>query len=501
MTIKRSVPSLLGAAGILLAGSAAHATEPGWYVEGGLGATELKDADNETRTEPSFTSTPGGGFLVIPGLGTLFPTPGGTTTQPGDPVSFETEYDTGYLGSLALGYAHNNGWRTEIEARYALNDLDRVTLREGFGNQNGETRGADGEYTSTSLMANAWYEFNADGDWHPYLGGGVGAARLDYEALDFNEDDMVFAYQVGAGISYDLTDYTSVSLGYRYFGTDDPSFSTGSSDFQDLDSEYQQHAALLSLRYTFAPAERPDSDGDGVPDIHDECPNTPKGAAVDSKGCPLDSDGDGVPDYKDKCPNTPKGVQVGPEGCPLDSDGDGVPDYKDECPNTPAGTQVDDKGCPLVQDADGDGVPDDRDQCPDTPEGVAVLANGCAVGQSAILQGVNFEFNRTRLTASAQRILDRVATALKDSPEFRVEIAGHTDSLGSASYNRQLSQERAEAVRQYLIQQGVDGDRLVAEGYGESEPIADNTNPDGTDNPEGRATNRRVELRVVDRSE
>jgi len=118
-----------------------------------------------------------------------------------------------------------------------------------------------------------------------------------------------------------------------------------------------------------------DSDGDGVPDYLDQCPNTPAGVTVDAKGCPLDSDGDGVPDYLDKCPNTPAGVQVDATGCPLDSDGDGVPDYLDKCPNTPTGVKVDATGCPL--DSDGDGVPDYLDQCPNTPPGVAVDAKGC----------------------------------------------------------------------------------------------------------------------------
>ncbi len=118
-----------------------------------------------------------------------------------------------------------------------------------------------------------------------------------------------------------------------------------------------------------------DSDGDGVPDSKDMCPNTPLGVKVDEFGCPLDSDNDGVPDYLDKCPNTPAGVKVDRDGCPLDSDGDGVPDYLDKCANTPAGVKVDKNGCPL--DSDGDGVPDYLDKCPNTPAGVKVDKDGC----------------------------------------------------------------------------------------------------------------------------
>src|SRR6059036_110149 len=131
--------------------------------------------------------------------------------------------------------------------------------------------------------------------------------------------------------------------------------------------------AGLSVFHLGAPSK--DSDHDGVPDNKDACPDTPAGAAVDSKGCPIDSDRDGVPDGIDKCPGTPAGAHVDATGCPVDSDADGVPDGIDQCPGTPAGAHVDAKGCPV--DSDGDGVPDGVDQCPNTPPGVAVDAAGC----------------------------------------------------------------------------------------------------------------------------
>ena len=120
-----------------------------------------------------------------------------------------------------------------------------------------------------------------------------------------------------------------------------------------------------------------DSDGDGVVDYQDDCPDTPKGAIVNSRGCPSDADGDGVFDGVDECPDTPKGVVVDAKGCPVDSDGDGVPDGIDQCKETPKGAKVDDKGCPI--DSDGDGVPDGIDECPDTPAGAKVDAKGCPV--------------------------------------------------------------------------------------------------------------------------
>ena len=236
-----------------------------------------------------------------------------------------------------------------------------------------------------------------------------------------------------------------------------------------------------------------DSDGDGVIDANDRCPNTPAGTAVNAQGCPLDSDGDGVIDAKDKCPNTPVGTAVNADGCPLDSDGDGVIDAKDKCPNTPAGTAVNADGCPL--DADGDGVLDAADACPNTPAGTAVDTRGCpkmfADGNSFLLTGVTFETSKSIIRPSSFAKLDEVAEALRNNPDVRVEISGHTDNAGTAAGNAKLSQSRAEAVRQYFINKGIAGDRMVARGYGESRPVATNATP------EGMAQNRRVEMSKI----
>jgi OmpA-OmpF porin, OOP family len=147
---------------------------------------------------------------------------------------------------------------------------------------------------------------------------------------------------------------------------------------------------------------------------------------------------------------------------------------------------------PPPSDSDGDGVFDDRDQCPDTPRGVAVDAVGCPRRGSATLQGVTFEFNSANLTVGSRPVLDQVAADLRKYPKLRVELQGHTDSAGADQYNLQLSDKRANTVRQYLIDQGVSDSQLLARGYGETRPIADN----GTD--AGRAQNRRVEMAVIE---
>ncbi|MBT8108445.1 MAG: OmpA family protein, partial [Gammaproteobacteria bacterium] len=234
-----------------------------------------------------------------------------------------------------------------------------------------------------------------------------------------------------------------------------------------------------------------DSDGDGVEDGSDSCPNTPAGASVDAYGCELDSDGDGVKDSVDQCPGTPRGVPVDANGCPNDSDGDGVSDDMDECPGTPAGEPVDEKGCEL--DDDGDGVVNRLDECPGTPEGTPVDKRGCEIKGDYVLEGVNFESNSDRLRPGATGILDGVVETLLKYPEIAFEVQGHTDSDGSAEYNESLSSRRAQTVHDYLASKGVEVSRMTVRGYGESQPIADNSTT------EGKAQNRRVVLSVEER--
>ena len=147
---------------------------------------------------------------------------------------------------------------------------------------------------------------------------------------------------------------------------------------------------------------------------------------------------------------------------------------------------------PEPKDSDGDGVLDPADQCPDTPRGAAVDALGCPRKGSVTLKGVNFEFNSARLTGESRPILDEVAADLEKHPRLKVELEGHTDSVGADAYNLKLSQQRADAVREYLISQGVAATQLTARGFGESRPLANNNTADG------RAENRRVAMAVVD---
>lgn len=146
------------------------------------------------------------------------------------------------------------------------------------------------------------------------------------------------------------------------------------------------------------------------------------------------------------------------------------------------------------RDSDGDGVPDSLDRCPHTLRGAQIDREGCVVESAVIvLQGVHFEYNSAALTAASHAILSQAAESLRGQATMRVEVAGHTDSSGSDAYNLQLSSKRAQSVVDFLVAQGIDRSRLSSVGYGEMRPVADN------DSAEGRASNRRVEFRVVSR--
>ncbi|UYM16976.1 OmpA family protein [Endozoicomonas euniceicola] len=226
-----------------------------------------------------------------------------------------------------------------------------------------------------------------------------------------------------------------------------------------------------------------DSDGDGVTDRNDLCKNTPPGVEVGKSGCPLDSDNDGVPDYQDQCPNTPAGMIVNEHGCP-DSDGDGVADNMDQCPDTPAGVMVDDKGCPM--DSDNDGVPDDLDRCPNTMNGAPVDRQGCYRKVSENLGEIHFRFDEKDLDDPSRQFLNNVAQKMKDNPDLKLRVYGYTDNSGEPAHNIDLSQSRADSVRDYLVTQGISSDRI--------KPMAGGVILEHNDTSAGRASNRKASL-------
>ena len=172
----------------------------------------------------------------------------------------------------------------------------------------------------------------------------------------------------------------------------------------------------------------------------------------------------------------------------LDSDKDGVVNKLDQCKSSPLGSSVDNIGCPEISDADGDNIPDANDLCANTLANVTVNKFGCAADKNITLEGVNFATGSDQLTASSLSIINTVANVLKANPSIKVEVAGHTDGLGIKSVNQKLSKRRANSVAVQLIEQGISADRISSKGYGETNPIAPNTND------AGRLKNRRVEL-------
>ncbi len=241
----------------------------------------------------------------------------------------------------------------------------------------------------------------------------------------------------------------------------------------------------------------PDTDGDGISDNDDECPNKP--GPKETNGCPsADSDMDGVPDHLDKCPNLKGDVTA--DGCPKaavqspDSDGDGIADNIDKCPNQPGIAAF--SGCP---DSDGDGIDDSRDKCPRTPGTVA--ANGCpeierndlSILETA-MRAVSFDTGKATLRSESFSVLNQIATILQKYPDYNLIIEGHTDNVGSAVNNQLLSERRARACYEYLSNQGrISASRMSHTGYGESRPVSTN------DNLDGRKLNRRVVFNLVPR--
>jgi len=169
----------------------------------------------------------------------------------------------------------------------------------------------------------------------------------------------------------------------------------------------------------------------------------------------------------------------------IDSDGDGVLDDADNCPGTPRGVKVDATGCPL--DSDGDGVPDHMDKCPDTPKGATVNERGCWAFGGRVF----FDTNKSDIKTDASPLLGEAVTIMKENPEMRVEIQGHTDSTGPEAYNQTLSEKRANSILEYMLNQGIDSGRLEVKGYGESDPIASN------ETEAGRQKNRRVRFKRI----
>ncbi len=407
--------------------------------------------------------------------------------------------DNSDFWGLGLGYNLNENW--SLEAVYTRTNAD--------GDPSSAT-----DSTIETYRLDGLYHLWPKGKLVPYLAAGLGAITSDPDNGSSCEHLLV---DYGVGVKYFiLDDLIALRADVRHL-----------LDFPEPDNSLQYSVGLTFQLGRPAPKAEPisapepkpavvplDSDGDGVVDSSDRCPNTPTGVAVDNNGCPLDSDKDGVYDYLDKCPGTPAGTPVDVNGCPLDSDKDGVYDQFDKCPGTPAGVAVDRNGCPLDTDGDGvydyldkcpgtpagapvdadgcpldsdkDGVFDYLDQCPDTPPGVSVDAHGCP---TTLTLRINFGHDSSKVGPEYDGEIAKAAQCINEYPGNIVYIDGHTDSSGAAEYNQKLSVQRATAVKNRLIEKfAIPAARMTARGFGEDKPVASN------DTAAGRSLNRRVEV-------
>lgn len=314
------------------------------------------------------------------------------------------------------------------------------------------------------------------------VNGGINIASNDYL------DDVI------GGTQNDLFFNGGVGLSFAFFGERD---SDGDGIFDSKDNCPESPEGIRVDKFG-CPI---DTDRDGVADFIDNCRDTPEGVKVNRDGCPVDSDLDLIPDFLDICQNTPRNVKVDEYGCPLDSDYDGVADYLDKCENTPLNVQVDNKGCPV--DTDGDTVPDYLDKCPNSPKGVQVDKEGCQViterevikevpvqviKEVVLSAAASFQIGKFVLLPAAFIELDKLVKVMKDDKNSRWLIEGHTDNTGSYESNKKLSLNRAKSVLNYFVSKGIDKKRFDVRGLGPDFPVGNNKTE------EGRAQNRRVKI-------
>ncbi|GMV15516.1 MAG: OmpA family protein [Polyangiaceae bacterium] len=332
------------------------------------------------------------------------------------------------------------------------------------------------------------------------LGGVTPFVLLGFGSLGANSDSMGKdrdpALHFGAGVKIPV----SQSLGIRLDLRDNMTQKDGGPTSAAGDGDQTHHPEVLlglSLKLGLSKKEAPavapkDSDGDGFFDPQDKCPTV---AGVAPDGCPPpDSDKDGFIDPEDKCPTEPG---IAPDGCPdKDPDKDGILDPEDKCPNE-AGVAPD--GCP-DKDPDKDGILDPNDKCPKEPEtkNNYLDEDGCPDEVPAevkkftgVIEGIEFDTGKATIRPKSTATLDAAVKVLTDFPTVKLEISGHTDNVGKDDKNLKLSQDRADAVKKYFTDKGIDASRIQTRGAGPNEPIADNKTA------AGKQKNRRTEFKLI----
>jgi OOP family OmpA-OmpF porin len=302
--------------------------------------------------------------------------------------------------------------------------------------------------------------------------GGDGTPAVNNKGLYGDEGSNDYIRQayipVGAGVKFKLSDRVALDFGYDTKFIDGDNFD---GVYAGGTSKDKFSVVRGGLEFSLGSKAKPDLNWvNPIAMMYDELKDPTLRQEVEA--------------LKGRVTNVEQSVQ----DLKKDSDGDGVADHLDKCPNTPAGAKVDGAGCEL--DTDGDGVPDWKDDCP-TEKGTAEL-NGCPEMGSATMSGVDniqFEYNSSVLRTSAYPTLDKISSMMRANKAQGLQLDGHASEEGTDAYNMQLSVDRANAVKTYLVNSGVDAKRISTKGYGESRPIASNATE------EGRVKNRRVEFR------
>ena len=355
----------------------------------------------------------------------------------------------------------------------------------------------DSDYLLWSVGALVKYDLNhlfgETGWFDPYVGIGgdfVGSGRTDKSelmatgAVGFN---VWFNENLGLNFQHGLKKGFVDNVANHFQSTAGLVIKFGGKD-TDADGVYDKFDACPEIAGLAEFKGCPDSDGDGIKDSDDACPNAAGLATMN--GCP-DADADGIADKDDMCPNA-KGTKAN-KGCP-DTDGDGVVDKNDKCP-TAAGP-VANGGC-AWPDTDGDSILDKDDKCPNVA-GIAseggcpeIISNEAQIGMNSFAQAILFKLESASFESGVTEMLDGMLAIMNEYPQAEFAIKGFTDNSGSVSGNLKLSNSRANAVKDYLLANGVAAARLTAAGFGQDSPIASNKTR------AGRVQNRRVEVKVT----
>lgn len=371
-----------------------------------------------------------------------------------------------------------------------------------------EARTGDADLTAFGLRLHALAHLTKpEARWRPFAM--LGTSWMVMSSTDdrvIDDDTDWIGLHGGVGIKYRLDAQTGLRADARLFLPPSSATESVTTDFELTVGLVRTFGAKPAAPPPPAPVAN-DADGDGIADAEDKCVNDPedKDGFEDGDGCPDDdNDGDGVADAVDQCRDEAEDKDgiADEDGCPEDNaDGDKLADVDDKCPIAAEDYDqlADEDGCP-EDDVDGDGIPDGVDQCPPEPETKNGFEDddGCpdevpqAVAKfTGAIKGITFRTGKATILRSSNRTLDAAAEVLEQYEALRLEIQGHTDDVGGDDTNKALSQARADAVKAYLVAKGIEASRLVAVGYGEDVPVADNKTS------KGRTQNRRVEFKLI----